>query len=129
MAALPSSILLWDAAEVADPPAEPCCLRTTTAGDRAVVYRTGPGGGVVALAEALADARPRPDGGWWAPLAVDRLAVPLPRAELLDDEVLAPVFRHLRGRRRLPCEAARRLGELTAGARRDTPGRAAGRTG
>ncbi|MEQ3550611.1 hypothetical protein WIS52_09035 [Pseudonocardia nematodicida] len=114
---LPSSILLWDAAEVAAPPAAPCCLRTTVRGDRAVVYRTGPGGGVVAVADALADARPRPDGGWWAPVAVHRLASPLSRAELLADEELAPVFRHLRGRRRLPAGAAARLAEL---ARPDT---------
>lgn len=114
-AALPSSVLLWDAAEVAAPPAGPCCLRGTVEGDRAVVYRTGPGGGVVALAEARADARPRPDGGWWAPVVVHRLADPLPRALLLDDEVLAPVFRHLRGRRRIPAGAARRLLELAGG--------------
>jgi hypothetical protein len=114
-AVLPSSVLLWDAAEVADPPAAPCCLRTTVAGDRAVVYRTGRHAGVVALAEATADARPRPDGGWWAPVAVHRPAVELPRAELLADPVLAPVFRYLRGRRRLPADAARRLVERTAG--------------
>lgn len=116
---LPSSILLWNAAEVADPPAGPCCLRTTAEGDRAAVYRTGPGGGVVALADALADARRRPDGGWWAPVAVHRLPVPVPRADLLDDDLLSPVFRHLRGRRRLPADAARRLLELAGTDRTD----------
>lgn len=119
---LPSSILLWDATEVADPPAAPCCLRTTAAGDRVVVYRTGPGGGVEALADVLADARPRADGGWWAPLRVHRLAVPVSRPELLADEVLAPVFRHLRGRRRLPAEPARRLRDLVGGGGTCAPG-------
>ncbi|MBP2365855.1 hypothetical protein [Pseudonocardia parietis] len=120
---LPRSILLWDAAEVVDPPAGPCCLRTTAEGDRAVVYRTGPGGGVVALADALADARRRPDGGWWAPVAVHRLRVPVPRTDLLADDLLAPVFRHLRGRRRLPADAARRLLELTGTDQRRPAGR------
>ena len=111
-APLPSSILLWDAAEVVEPPARPCCLRTTAAGDRAVVYRTGPGGGVVALADAVTEARARVEGGWWAPFVVHRLAVPLSRADLLADDLLAPVFRHLRGRRRLPADAAGRLLDL-----------------
>ncbi|ANY07453.1 hypothetical protein [Pseudonocardia sp. HH130630-07] len=110
--ALPCAILLWDAAEVADPPAEPCCLRTTAEGDRMVVYRTGPGGGVVALADALAGARARPAGGWWAPVVVHPIANPVPRPELLADPVLAPVFRHLRGRRRIPVAAAERIIEL-----------------
>ncbi|SFN91505.1 hypothetical protein SAMN05216207_102460 [Pseudonocardia ammonioxydans] len=121
-AVLPSAILLWDAAEVADPPAAPCCLRTTAAGDRVVVYRTGPGGGVEALADVLADARPRADGGWWAPLRVHRLTVPVLRQELLADEVLAPVFRHLRGRRRLPVDPARRLRDLIGGGDACAPG-------
>jgi len=37
---------------------------------------------------------------------------PLTRPILLADDVLGPVFRHLRGRRRLPEPAARRLNRL-----------------
>ncbi|MFR9805959.1 hypothetical protein ACL02T_27270 [Pseudonocardia sp. RS010] len=107
--AAPSSILLWNAEELHDPPAAPCCLRSTRAGSRAAVYRTGPGGGVVAVVEFTSDAEPRPEGGWYATGTVRPLARPLPRAELLADDVLAPVFRHLRGRRGLPEAAAQRL--------------------
>jgi hypothetical protein len=109
VSAAPSSVLLWNAEELHDPPAAPCCLRSTRAGARAVVYRTGPGGGVVALVEFTADAEPRAEGGWHAPAVVRPLEHPLPRAVLLADDLLGPVFRHLRSRRRLPEAAAERL--------------------
>lgn len=109
---LPSSILLWNAAELREPPAAPCCLRSTRAGSRAAVYCTGPGGGVAALVDFTADAVARPDGGWVAAGVVHLLDGPLPRSGLLADDELGPVFRHLRGRRRLPAPAARRLGRL-----------------
>ena len=48
---LPSSILLWHADELREPPMTPCCLRSTRAGSRAAVYRTGIDGGVVALVD------------------------------------------------------------------------------
>ncbi len=109
---LPSSILLWNADELRDPPAAPCCLRTTRAGSRAVVYCTGPGGGVAALVDFTADAAAQPSGGWAADGVVHLLDAPLPRSELLADDLLGPVYRHLRGRRRLPEPAARRLDRL-----------------
>ncbi len=109
---LPSSIVLWNAAELRDPPAAPCCLRSTRAGSRAAVYCTGPGGGVAALVDFTADAAARPDGGWVAEGVVHLLDSPLPRSVLLADDVLGSVFRHLRGRRRLPEPAARRLNRL-----------------
>lgn len=109
---LPNSILLWHADELRDPPRAPCCLRATRAGSRAVVYRTGPDSGVAALVDFVADAVKRPHGGWAAEAVVRLLARPLPRGALLDDEVLGPVFRHLRGRRRLPEAAALRLARL-----------------
>jgi hypothetical protein len=109
---LPSSILLWDAEELREPPATPCCLRTTRAGSRAAVYRTGPDGGVVALVDFVTDAAARPHGGWAAEGVVQLLDRPLSRSVLLADDVLGPVFRYLRGRRRLPEPAARRLGDL-----------------
>jgi hypothetical protein len=114
---LPSSILLWHADELRDPPAACCCLRTTRAGSRAAVYRTGPDGGVAALFDFTTDATARPDGGWAAAGAVHVLRAALPRPELLADDLLAPVFRHLRGRRLLPEPAARRLVRLLEGPR------------
>ncbi len=109
---LPSSILLWHAAELRDPPAAPCCLRSTRAGSRAAVYRTGPDGGVAALVDFTADAVASSRGGWVAEGVVHLLDSPLTRPILLADDVLGPVFGHLRGRRRLPEPAARRLGGL-----------------
>lgn len=109
---LASSILLWTADELRDPPAAPCCLRSTRAGSRAAVYRTGPGGGVAALVDFAAHAEAGPDGGWCAEGVVHLLDGPLPRSVLLADDELGPVFRHLRGRRRLPAPAARRLSRL-----------------
>ena len=109
---LPSSILLWDADELCEPPATPCCLRSTRAGSRAAVYRTGPDGGVAAFVDFTTDAAARPHGGWAAEGVVQLLDRPLPRSVLLADDVLGPVFRYLRGRRRLPEPAARRLGSL-----------------
>ena len=114
---LPSSILLWHAEELREPPATPCCLRTTRAGSRAAVYRTGQDGGVVALVDFLTDAAARPHGGWAAEGVLQLLDRPLPRSVLLADDVLGPVFRYLRGRRRLPEPAARRLVDLLGSGR------------
>jgi hypothetical protein len=114
-APLPGSILLWHAEEVREPPLSPCCLRSTRAGSRAAVYRTGRDGGVVALVDFTTDATARPHGGWAAAGVVQLLDRPLPRSVLLADDVLGPVFRSLRGRRRLPEPAARRLGDLLSG--------------
>ena len=105
---LPSSLLLWNADELRDPPAAPCCLRTTCAGSRAAVYCTGSDGGVAALLDFRTDAA-RLDGRWAAEGVVHLLDCPVPRPALLADAVLGPVFRHLRGRRRLPEPAALRL--------------------
>ena len=109
---LPTSILLWRPDEVGEPPATPCCLRSARDGSRAVVYRTGPDGGVVGLVDFVAGAAMTPHGGWAAEGAFTRLDHPLPRSVLLADDVLGPVFRYLRGRRRLPEPAARRLDVL-----------------
>lgn len=113
---LPSSILLWHGAELHDPPATACCLRSTRAGSRAAVYRTGPDGGIAALFDFTADAMARPEGGWAAEGVVHLLDRPLTRHDLLADDLLGPVFRHLRGRRGLPATAAARLGHLVGSA-------------
>jgi hypothetical protein len=54
----------------------------------------------------------RRDGGWAAEGVVHLLDNAIPRPVLLSDDVLGPVFRHLRGRRRLPEPAARRLNQI-----------------
>jgi hypothetical protein len=109
---LPSSILLWHVDELRDPPAAPCCLRSTCAGSRAAVYCTGSDGGIAAVVDFTADAAARLDGGWAADGVVHLLDSTVPRPVLLADDVLAPVFRHLRSRRRLPEPAAQRLSRL-----------------
>src|SRR4029450_8755212 len=109
---LPSSILLWHADELRAPPPACCCLRTTRAGSRAAVYRTGSGGGVAALVDFTTGAEAHPGGSWAAGGGVHVRDRAVPRPVLLADDVLGPVFRHLRGRRRLPEPAARRLVRL-----------------
>jgi hypothetical protein len=109
---LPSSILLWHVDELRNPPAAPCCLRSTSAGSRAAVYCTGLDGGVAAFVDFTADAVARRDGGWAAEGVVQLFDNAIPRPVLLADDVLGPVFRHLRGRRRLPEPAARRLNQI-----------------
>jgi hypothetical protein len=106
---LPSSILLWHADELRSPPAACCCLRTTRAGARAAVYCTGPGGGVAALVDFTTDATAHSGGSWAAEGVAHVFDSAVPRPVLLADDLLAPVFRHLRGRRGLPEPAARRL--------------------
>jgi hypothetical protein len=108
---LPDSILLWHVEELRHPPAAPCCLRSTCAGSRAVVYCTGSDGGIAAVVD-FTDAATRLGGGWAADGVVHLLDSAVPRPVLLADDVLGPVFRHLRGRRRLPERAAQRLSRL-----------------
>lgn len=113
-----SSVLVWRPHEfdrrllapVVPTPA--CCLRSTTAGSRAVVYRAAVDQGILGVYDFLTDSYPRPDGGWAADGLLHRLEHPITRAELLADPDLAPVFTHIQGRRGLPDAAARRLEEL-----------------
>jgi hypothetical protein len=117
---VPNSVLLWLPSGFADPQRRPgrlstaCCLRSTTAGNRAVVYRTARDQGIAGLYDFVSDARPQPGGGWAADGVLHLLDPTLPRAELLADPYLSPVFTHLQGRRRLPEPAARRLVSLLA---------------
>src|SRR4029453_11909380 len=93
-------------------PSTACCLRTTTAGTRAVVYRTTAGRGIAAAFDVLSAAT-ADDGRSRTPRGVVHPLDPyVERAALLDDPELRPVFAHLQGRRRLPDAAARRLHAL-----------------
>jgi len=116
-APVPDAVLLWRPDEFPPPGSPPftttvCCLRSATAGSRAVVYRTTAGQGVAAVFDFLADAAPGDGRGWTAHGVVRLLEPPLERAALLDDPELRPVFAHLQGRRRLPEAAGRRLHAL-----------------
>ena len=115
---VPSSVLLWLPSGFTDPDRRPgglstaCCLRSTTAGARAVVYRTAHDQGIAGLYDFLSDARPRPERGWAAEGVLHLLDPALSRAQLLADPCLSGVFKHLQGRRRLPEPAAHRLNRL-----------------
>jgi hypothetical protein len=93
-------------------PSAACCLRGTRAGSRAVVYRTTSDQGIVGVFDFLTDSYRHPERGWVAEGVLRRLDPPLPRAELVADPVLAPVFRHIQGRKSLPPEVGQRLVEL-----------------
>jgi hypothetical protein len=113
----PDTVLVWRPDEFPLPgsppvPATVCCLRSTTAGSRAVVYRSTTGRGVAAVFDFLSDAAPGDGRGWTAHGVLHVIDPHLDRAELLDDPELRAVFAHLQGRRRLPEPAARRLHAL-----------------
>ncbi|MCF7549651.1 hypothetical protein [Pseudonocardia sp. WMMC193] len=109
----PTSVLLWRADDCAAAgPVHACCLRETAPGARAVVYRTRAEQGIAGVVDFTAAAGPRPDGGWAAPGVFVPLADPVPRAALLADDTLRPVFATLRSRRRLPEPAARLLARM-----------------
>ncbi|MGI5128785.1 hypothetical protein ACQEVB_18405 [Pseudonocardia sp. CA-107938] len=97
-------------------PQRVCCLRSTTRGSRAVVYRSAAQQGVVGVVDFVSDAVPREGGRGWAADGVFRPVEPyVPRAALLDDPDLAGVFTHLQSRRRLPGPAGRRLRQVLDG--------------
>jgi len=107
---LPSAVLLWRADECAAPgPVRACCLRSTEPGSVAVVYRTRVDQGIVGVVDFRTASAPRPEGGWAAAGVFTPLPHPLPRADLLGDDVLRPVFAALRSKRGLPEPVARRL--------------------
>jgi hypothetical protein len=90
-----------------------CCLRSTTRGTRAVVYRSAADQGVVGVVDFVSDAVERAGGrGWEADGVLQPIEPYLPRAALLGDPDLADVFTHLQSRRRLPDAARHRLGQL-----------------
>ena len=109
------SVLVWRPGELDSPQKAPgvltsaCCLRSTVAGDRAVVYRTMADQGIVGIYDFLSDAERHPDRGWAAVGVLHQVDPYLPRADLLADENLARVFAHIQGRRTIPVPAARRL--------------------
>jgi hypothetical protein len=110
-----SSVLVWRPDEFDNPLKAPgvltsaCCLRTTTAGSRAVVYRTTADQGIAGIYDFLSAAFQHPDMGWAAYGVLHRVDPHLPRADLLADQQVSGVFAHIQGRRSLPDAVARRL--------------------
>lgn len=121
--AAPTAVVLWTPDEFPPPgtstAASACCLRSTVAGTRLVVYRTGADRGVAAVLDVTsvtADPVPTAHG------TLHALESYLPREHLLADRDLAPVFGPLRSKRRLPDAAADRLRELLDGIPGASPG-------
>ena len=113
-----SSVLVWrpngfdNRLKAPAVPTSACCLRSTTAGSRAVVYRAAVDQGIVGVYDFVSASFPRPEGGWAAYGVLRRLDRPITRAQLLADRDLSQVFAHIQGRRSLPDAAARRLEKL-----------------
>ena len=78
-----------------------CCLRSTTAGDRAVVTGRGPTRGS-SDSTTSCPTPPSARTGGGSPTVSCTDSIPLPRADLLMDENLAGVFAHIQGRRTIP---------------------------
>lgn len=113
----PDAVLVWRPDEFPPPggppvPATACCLRSTTHGDRAVVYRSVAERGIAAVFDVLSVAASGDGRGSTAHGVLHPLDPYLERAALLDDPELRPVFAHLQGRRRLPGPVSRRLHAL-----------------
>jgi hypothetical protein len=113
---MPSAVLVWDPSEVAqwelldseDGWWMAGCLSTTRAGDRAAVYQTRQDQGVVGFFDFSTPAFAHPDFGYAAFGRPAPLRRPMARGALLGGE-LAPVFRRIQRRRRLPVPAATEL--------------------
>jgi hypothetical protein len=122
---MPSAVLVWDPSEVAqwelldseDGWWMAGCLSTTRAGDRAAVYQTRQDQGIVGFFDFATPAFRHPDFRYAAFGRPAPLRRPLHRGALLGGE-LAPVFRRIQTRRRLPVPAA---AELTTTLGRRTP--------
>jgi hypothetical protein len=90
-----NAVLVWHPGEFRDsaPPTEvsaASCLRSTTAGSRAVVYRTTADQGIAGVFDFLSDAHRHPDMGWAGYGVLHLLDTPISRHTLLADEHLRP---------------------------------------
>lgn len=114
----PSSVLVWHPTELSEESTDETrlslatCLSTTAAGTRGVVYRSTQDQGIVGIFDYLSDAQPHPDMGWAAYGYLRRINPFLPRAELVNDDILRPTFTVMRGRKGLPPRAGERLLDL-----------------
>ncbi len=119
----PSILLVWDPMEVARWQELDelngwwiaGTVSSTSAGDRAVVYRTKHDQGLAGVFDFASPAFPHPDLGWAAvgrPLPLDREVT---RHELLSSSVAA-IFRYPRGRRTLDSTARKEIASLLGSA-------------
>jgi hypothetical protein len=113
---VPTSIYVW-APEYADKITDgekggSSCLATDRPGTRAVIYRAHEDQGIVALFDVGADPKPDQQWGYYTQGRFHTLSQQVTRDELLEVSELAPIFRHIQGRRRIPSPAQRALGDL-----------------
>lgn len=117
----PTQVTLWSPQEVArsienaefEDRLASTGLVTTRRGDRAAIYETQDGRGIVGYFDFSAGMQSQDAWGEMAQGVLQPLDEPVSRTQLLDDPVLAPVFQHIRGRRALNRDQARRIEELT----------------
>lgn len=88
------------------------CLRSTRAGDRAVIYQSRGDQAIVSVFDFYTDAFPHPDLRWTGWGRATELGAPISRDVLLVDPILEKDFRHIMGRRSLSPTAARRIAEI-----------------
>ena len=91
---------------------DPGCLRGTTAGSRAAVYRTRADKGIAGFFDFSSDAFAHPDLGWPAFGRPVPLPAPVPREAVLRNPTLEKAFRHIQGRRWLPPDAQDSFAQL-----------------
>jgi len=119
---IPTSVLVWDPAEV-HRWAELTdmrgwwiagCLSATEAGSRAAVYQTREDQGIVGFFDFGCGAFEHEDLGYAAYGRPVPLPRPVPRQGLLADPALHEVFQQIQGRRRLPAAAQGSLASLVS---------------
>ena len=112
---LPSSLLVWHPTELPEGFGidEEISLASSTstakAGDRGLVYRTTRDQGIVGIFDLLSDAHRHPDMRWAAYGILRRIDPFVPRADLMRDEILRPLFSTMRGRKNIPEDLRLRL--------------------
>ena len=112
----PTEVIVWHPSELTDFDPDglhvSSSLSSAAPGTRGVIYCSTRDQGIVGLFDFASSAEKHPDLNWTAYGLPQLLDVPITRAELLADEHLHPVFRHIRGRRGLTPDASARLHEL-----------------
>jgi hypothetical protein len=87
-------------------------LVNTERGDRAAIYESEEGRGIVAGFDFCDVPVPQDSWGWMAPGILQPLDEVIPRERLIKDEVLASAFTRIHGRRSLTPRQGRRIEEL-----------------
>lgn len=91
---------------------ESSVLRDARPGSRGVIYRAHSDQKIVAIFDVESEAYWDDEFGYMARGHFMPLAKPIARADLLSNETLEPVFKHIQGRRRLPPPAQEAMAQL-----------------